>query len=169
MAERERDTYFRWLSKPEPILELLWSHFVPEREEISRGQAHVRWRAAPESAAGLKRAGATDPLAGAVSTRRSGELSTIRAEARSLVREGVVRGETGAWYNSAWTPVRRASSAGPTSITCQSPGEAHAQHHDPVVRGTDPLRKRREMRIRAPTVKMPAITTGGRNTLAALV
>jgi hypothetical protein len=38
MVERERDTYFRWLSKPEPILELLRSHFVPEREEISRGK-----------------------------------------------------------------------------------------------------------------------------------
>ncbi|MET0217757.1 MAG: methyltransferase domain-containing protein, partial [Burkholderiales bacterium] len=38
MVERERDTYFRWLSKPEPILALLRSHFVPEREEISRGK-----------------------------------------------------------------------------------------------------------------------------------
>ena len=38
MVEREGDTYFRWLSKPEPILDLLRSHFVPEREEFSRGK-----------------------------------------------------------------------------------------------------------------------------------
>lgn len=38
MIERERETYFRWLAQPEPILRLLRTHFVPERERVAWGK-----------------------------------------------------------------------------------------------------------------------------------
>ncbi|NOT31629.1 MAG: class I SAM-dependent methyltransferase [Planctomycetes bacterium] len=38
MIERERETYFRWLAQPEPILRVLRTHFVPEREHIGWGK-----------------------------------------------------------------------------------------------------------------------------------
>ncbi len=38
MVEGERETYFRWLALPEPILALLRAHFVVQREKIAWGR-----------------------------------------------------------------------------------------------------------------------------------
>lgn len=38
MIEHERETYFHWLSQPEPILARLHAHFVPEHERVAWGK-----------------------------------------------------------------------------------------------------------------------------------
>jgi SAM-dependent methyltransferase len=55
MIEHERETYFHWLSRPEPILAQLRANFAPEHEHVAWGKLSFVGAPRPDGAPGRDR------------------------------------------------------------------------------------------------------------------